>query len=314
MPEETFYSSAGVVSLQRSFISVSGNDAAKFLHNFCTADVLALEPNQACEAFFTDVKGKVIGYAILWRTEQGVTIDLDAGHAPSLMQHLDKYILSEDVELDDLSSAFAEVAVVGPHALSCLQKVGILDPPTTPKTHDSFELQTGNVSALNFPLGDTEAFFVRLAAANVVNVVEELSKVGAKQGKDSQWEAFRIAAGWPKFGVDLTNANLPQEVDRNEQAISFTKGCYLGQETVARLDALGHVNKLLVGIAADSKLKLNAGDELKANDQPVGAFTSIAWSSDLRQTVGLAYVKATHAAAETLLQTEAGDVLVKRFG
>lgn len=310
---QDFHSSVGVAVVKRAIVCATGKDAANFLHKFCTADVLALETGSACEAFFTDVKGKTIGYAILWRTEQGVTIDLDAGQAEPLIEHLDRYIISEDVELSDLSHVFAEIIIAGPLAESTLQKWGVLNPPPGRLLHASQELETGGVSVLNFPLGELAAYIVRFAAAHAEEAINELEKLGAARIGENEWQAFRISAGWPKFGADITDANLPQEVDRNDQAISFEKGCYLGQETVARLDALGHVNKLLVGVTGAGNLQLQPGDELTVDEKPIGKITSAAFAKHRDETTGLAYVRAAHAAAGTVLQTRSGEVQVKRF-
>ena len=106
-------------------------------------------------------------------------------------------------------------------------------------------------------------------------------------------------------GTEADDSNLPQELQRDEKAISFNKGCYLGQETVARLDALGRVNQLLVRVqlGADSA---SAGDELKAEEKVVGRVTSVAWSPQFDQWMGFAFVRRAQTVAGTVLQTAGG--------
>jgi folate-binding protein YgfZ len=104
-------------------------------------------------------------------------------------------------------------------------------------------------------------------------------------------EIVRVESGVPMYGRDITDENLPQEVNRNAQAISFTKGCYLGQETVARIDALGHVNKLLVGLKISGATVPTAGTELTAQGKVVGHVTSAVFSPRLNAPLALGYVR-----------------------
>src|SRR5262249_52381639 len=103
-----------------------------------------------------------------------------------------------------------------------------------------------------------------------------------------------------------TDDNLPQEVGRDAQAISFTKGCYLGQETVARIDALGHVNQLLVGLRCDSSNLPSCGSALSVDGKSVGHVTSAVWSPTLHAALALGYVRRSHAKSRTKVLTSAG--------
>jgi folate-binding protein YgfZ len=120
----------------------------------------------------------------------------------------------------------------------------------------------------------------------------------------------RIEYGMPLYGRDITLENLPQEVNRNAQAISFTKGCYLGQETVARIDALGHVNRLLVVVKFAGERIPSPGDELQIEGKPVGQVTSAAFSPRVSKPLALAYVRTASAAPGTRLASPVGDAEV----
>jgi folate-binding protein YgfZ len=137
-----------------------------------------------------------------------------------------------------------------------------------------------------------------------------LRGAGAIECGPAAIDAFRIEAGMPLYGRDITIENLPQEVNRNAQAISFTKGCYLGQETVARIDALGHVNRLLVGVRIAGKQVPSDGAELTIDGKAVGHVTSAAFSPRLGKAVALAYVRTTSAKPGTRLQSAAGEAEV----
>ena len=123
----------------------------------------------------------------------------------------------------------------------------------------------------------------------------------------------RIESGTPLFGVDVTSDNLPQEVDRNEQAINFNKGCYLGQETIARLDALGHVNRLMVGLRFAGKNVPLPGTILKQNDKPLARITSSCWSSALECPLALGYVRRGHTTPGSQINSESLDAQVVRL-
>src|SRR5690606_6094431 len=123
-------------------------------------------------------------------------------------------------------------------------------------------------------------------------------------------EVARIEAGMPLYGMDITDDNLPQEVDRNDWAISFNKGCYLGQETVARIDALGHVNRTLVGLRFASESVPEPGGELLAGDKVVGHVTSAAWSPAQRRAVALGYVRQGHNRPSARLVSAVGEAEV----
>ena len=119
------------------------------------------------------------------------------------------------------------------------------------------------------------------------------------------WHAIRVEAAWPLWGVDFDGSNLAQEVGRDATAISFRKGCYLGQETVARIDALGHVNKKLIQVRFSGGDAPAVGAELSADGQTVGRVTSAAWSPRRQSPVALAMVK--RGANETGLLINCGE-------
>ncbi|MEO1495996.1 MAG: glycine cleavage T C-terminal barrel domain-containing protein [Planctomycetota bacterium] len=253
-----------------SALRVAGPDAAAFLQSFCTNDVAALRPGEACEAFFTDVKAHVLAYTTVARDEAardetGFSCVLSSPHAGRLGEHLDRYLIREDVELAVETRPLALLGAAAPAA-----------------EHEA--------PAAGWGAGVR----IALGAAPVGGAVE----LGA-----AELERLRLRLGVPRDAIDVDERNLPQEVDRNEQAISFTKGCYLGQEPVARIDALGRVNRLLRGVRIDGPTP-NAGDELFVGEggKPIGRVTS---ATDLpagdaqTRSVALAYVRREHAEAGT---------------
>jgi folate-binding protein YgfZ len=123
-------------------------------------------------------------------------------------------------------------------------------------------------------------------------------------------EIARLEAGFPWFGIDITADNLAPEVGRDKQAISYVKGCYLGQETIARIDALGHVNRLLVGVAIEAAAVPPQGSELTAAGKTVGHVTSAVFSPRLQAPLALAYVRRGYNEPGAKLTSTAGPARV----
>jgi folate-binding protein YgfZ len=134
-------------------------------------------------------------------------------------------------------------------------------------------------------------FMINAQRQDLPSIAEALHAAGAAHCSAAAFEPARIEQGFPWFAQDISPANLPQEVGRDPLAVSFVKGCYLGQETVARIDALGHVNKLLVGLRFATPRVPAAGAELQAGDKAVGQVTSAAYSPRYASAVALAYVR-----------------------
>ena len=137
-----------------------------------------------------------------------------------------------------------------------------------------------------------------------------LVQAGARRAGPQAFEARRIEAGFPSYGPDISDKNLPQELARDARAISFTKGCYLGQETVARIDALGHVNQTLVGVRFENGASVSPGLELTVAGAAAGRVTSAAYSPLLQAPLALAYVRRGSNQPGTRLDSPVGPAEV----
>lgn len=251
-----------------SAVEAIGPDAGKFLQAFCTNDVLKLDDGESCEAMFTDVKAHVVAYGWVGRrTDEHFTVLLGSGRAPTLAEHLDRYLIREKVELSVLD--LPEVTIAS-------QAEGI--------AVEAF----GPTARANWPA---------VAAAN-----------GGSRLTPDQFMRLRIRLGIPLDGVDVDERNLPQEVDRNAQAISFTKGCYLGQEPVARIDALGRVNWLLRVLEIEGPPP-EPGAELTLDGKTVGRVTSSVATDG--GSLGLGYLRREQANVEVRLELADGSAGVR---
>lgn len=278
----------GVAELPgRTLLEIRGQDRVTFLHAFCTNNIKALQPGQTCEVFITSPQGKTLGHGLVTCYADHLLLNTSPGQAAGLIKHFDRYLISEDVQFVDRSADLGVLLVAGPRAADLLKDVAGAQP--TPYVASGFFVL--------HPAGDG-------------SVRDALIAQGAVPCGEEAVEAARIAAGFPLFGRDITEDNLPQEVGRDAQAISFTKGCYLGQETVARLDALGHVNKKLVGLKFAATEPPPAGTPLLAGEKEVGRVTSAAMSPDGSSALALGYVRSLHAKPGTALQSPTGSAEV----
>jgi folate-binding protein YgfZ len=305
---QTLLHAAGISDpLPRTRIVLSGADRARFLQGFCTHDVLRLTPGRECEAFITSAQGKVLGHVLVVCLECELVLETVPGQGPRLLAHLDRYLIREHVVLADRSDERGALLLAGARAGELLASCGAAQLPT--------ELLHGCLARLG-PAGvevwirrveraGPGGFLLDCAAGAVAEVGQLLAGQGAVRCAPEAWEARRIEAGWPLFGVDLADHNLPQEMDRDAHAISFQKGCYLGQETVARLDALGHVNWLLRGIHTPGQPP-PLGSALTHQGRTVGDVTSSCHSPCLGGGLALAVVRRECAAAGTPLDTDVG--------
>ena len=305
---------AGVVELgHRTRIELTGNDRATFLHNLCTNEIRKLPTGVGCEAFFTTVQGKTLGHGLVFATADALVVDTVAGQAETLLAHLHHYLVCEQVELTDRSQERLALLLSGPDSQRVLETVAGADIPRTQLAHATAQVAGKSVWLGRFDFAGPLGYLISAAAGDAASVQAALIDAGAEACLPAALKAARIEWGFPLFGQDITAANLPQEVNRDARAISFVKGCYLGQETVARIDALGHVNKMLVGVRFDATKVPPPGCELSANGQEVGQVTSSTYSPKLDSPLALAYVRRGSNAPGARLNSAVGDAEVVKL-
>ncbi len=276
--------------LQFQRLLVTGRDRARFLHNFCTNAVRELPQGRSVEAFFVDVKARVLahGYVLALPERHEVHVLGSAGAADVLLRHLDRYIITEDVQLrcvgaDQQGQLWLLPESSGP-ASGRLSETGCEALPDEGVRH-VFRWAAGTMCVV---AGVSEVVAGAVAAF----------PPGAVAGSARQIECWRIDECFPVVGVDVTDQHLAPEADRNVQAVSYQKGCYLGQEPIARIDALGHVNRALRRICvagvdeSESADQLWCGAQLRGADGVVlGQFSSFQQQSGTDRGVGLAMVR-----------------------
>ena len=286
-------------------LEITGPDRAKFLHNLTTNEVKRLAVGRGCETFVTSPQGKTIGYLILLAADDKIIARADPAGDVLALPHFRKYGVFDDVAIDDRSPATFEFHLLGPGATELARRAAGRVPEEE-YAHLLAEIGDATVRLVReSPAVGPGLTLIgeKPAAGSVKQRLLELGRdLGLIEVDASGFDVLRIEAGTPVFGKEITDKNLPQEFGRDDRAINFVKGCYLGQETVARLDALGHVNQLLKGLLLEPESPCPpAGSLLEHDGKRVGTITSAAFSPRRNAAVGLALVRTTHSTAGTRL-------------
>jgi folate-binding protein YgfZ len=294
-------------------IELSGRDRVRFLNNLCTNDIKRLASGAGCEAFFTNAQGKILFFVRVFAAPNSIWIDTVPDVAPSLLAHLDRYRISEQVDWADRSADFAQLLIIGPRALDCLTAAaGTAVPELADFDHSMIVLAGSPCLLIRHTTLVHPAFELRVPAASVAGVWQDVWRAGRSLGMramgTSAFEAIRVEAGWPVYGWDIDASNLPQEMGRTARALSFTKGCYLGQETVARIDAMGHVNRHFIGLIVahdadppDRGAQVLSRSGSGSGEKIVGQVTSSAYSPSRGHAIALGFVRRGHEQAGTQL-------------
>ncbi len=293
----------------RSRLEVAGPDRARFLHNLTTNEVKRLPVHKGCETFVTSPQGKTLAYVKLLMRDASILVCADPGGLAFALPHFQKYGVFEDVALEDRSAETFEVHLAGPGSEEPIRSLGGELPEAGDLSH--CETEIAGCPLLLFRESPTGVPGLTLIGdrSGAERVAEALRGCGLAELDHTDFEALRIEAGTPVFGREINDKNLPQEIGRDNHAINFVKGCYLGQETVARLDALGHVNQILKGLLLEPGAATPApGSLLEAEGKSVGTITSAVFSPGRNAPAALAMVRRSHARAGAVVSVrEPGD-------
>jgi folate-binding protein YgfZ len=290
-------------------IELAGADRVAFLHNFCTNDVKRLAVGQGCEAFVTNVKGRILGHVWIEASDKALRLDAGPVAVDRLLAHLERYIINEDVTIADRTMELGQLLVTGPSAPNAILPLFGEVERLGPLQHVDVDSAMGPIQVSRRDVGLRSGYVVCAQRGALAQVSNALLNAGVRPGGADTWSALRIEAGLPVYGVDLTDDNLAQEAGRTQTAISFTKGCYLGQEPIARLDAMGHVNRELRSLRISGSDLPQPGSRVFSDAggaAPVGTVTSSAFSFGSDSAVALALVRASVAAPGMQVFVEAG--------
>lgn len=290
----------GAVCFDRSTcgkITVQGKDAATFLHNLSSNDIKGLQAGRGCEAFFLNVKAKVLAHAWIWRLPGDTPtfwIDPGPGQGTSLLTHLDRHLISEQVELVDRTTDQVQLHLTGPELEQRWRHLGGASLPAEGEVVLAHLADTPvQARGRSLFVGTGRGIDLLAPATAQSSVLELLTTAGIQPGGTHAWEILRIEAGIPFYSQDIDETTLAPEVGRTNQAISYQKGCYLGQEPVVRIRDLGHVNRTLMGLEIDGAEPVERGAKVLQGDLAIGSVTSAIGTSSGRVRA-LAYLQREH--------------------
>jgi tRNA-modifying protein YgfZ len=291
----------------RPQIELRGSDRQSFLHNFCSNDIKSLQPGRGCEAFVTSIKGRILGHVVVSAADSALWLDSVPGAGEGLTAHLDTYLITEDVEIADRTAEIGPLCLVGPASAAWLRErsVAVDDLPLWGQRDEMLEGIEVIVRRVGFTLAD--AFELVVSHQQRPQLHNAITARGLPPGSRDEFESLRIEAGFPHYGIDLSEENIAQEAGRNEQAISFTKGCYLGQEPIARLDAMGHTNRQLCRLKVEGDVPPRDAAVRTREGAAAGRITSAARAPDGKGSVALGMLKSAFTAAGTPLEIAFSD-------
>jgi tRNA-modifying protein YgfZ len=265
----------------RGKLALSGGEAKGFLQGQVTNDVEALSAGEGCYAAFLTPKGKMLGDLRVLDTGEELLLDTERPALQALFNMVRRFSVGYDAQLHKRTLERGLLSLIGPTSDAVLREIA---PPRIEHSHRPVELAQMRVRAIRTDVG----IDLVCEAAQTETLAETLAELGAAGVSEQAAEIVRVERGRPRYGVDLDETVIPQEAGLNERAVSFTKGCYVGQETVARLYYRGKPNRHLRGLRSDDPM--TAGDELHLEGRLVGRLTSAVTSPRLGH-IGLALVR-----------------------
>jgi len=265
----------------RGKIRLTGEDRARLLHAMTTNHIQQLTPGAGCYAFFLNDKGRVIADANILCRPDYFLLDVEPEIREPLYQHLDRFIIADDVTAEDATDATATIAVEGPDAASVLERAGAAIPEAE---YSSLDWDQALVARLNSTGGP--GFFIFSPVGEKQALISKLEAVGAVYADAEAARVVRIEHGKPRYGEDISERFLAQEANQ-PQALHFSKGCYLGQEIVERVRSRGQIHRVLMPLILDTKEPPAPGTKFKSGAE----ITSAAYSPAMDKVVALAYVR-----------------------
>jgi folate-binding protein YgfZ len=291
---------AGLVDLSfRGRICIAGSDQIRFLHGQVTNDVKKLGVGQGCYAALITAKGKMQSDLNIYRLADELLLDFEPGLTAAIQPRFEKYVIADDVRMVDVSADYGLLSVQGPKASETLVAAGLVK-ALPPNPMDSILTRLGDVGEIyvvrheRFNAGGFDLFIpagmMKAAAEKLIAAVE------GNGGMLCGWDALELArfeAGIARFGLDMDETNLPLEAGLEKRAVSFSKGCYIGQEVISRIKTYGQVTKSLrlLVFQEEPVVPIQRGEKLFHQDKEIGYITSGNFSPRRNETLAMGYVR-----------------------
>ncbi len=262
-------------------LKFTGSERVSWLQGMVTNDVQKLTPGKGCYAAHLTAQGKIVGQMQILADEDALWLSLERAAVPRLVQAFDKLLIMEDVQIQDVSDEHDILSVIGPNAAAILETW--LDEPlklTEPYSHQKFEQYRVVLSDLGYD--------VWVSRGHADKVLRSLARSGATAIDKGTWDVLRTEAGIPIYGMDIDETTTLPEL--GEKGISYDKGCYVGQEVVAKVKYIGHVNRRFVGLLLSDAELAEAKSPIHKGEREVGYVTTSLFSPGLNKPIALGFV------------------------
>jgi tRNA-modifying protein YgfZ len=309
---------AGLLDLSaRGRVEVSGAEAVQFLNGMVTNDVARLEAGAWFEAAFPNPQGRLLAHARVFRRGDAFLFDTEAATRAVMLKHLERFTLAGDFRVRDLTEETRLLSVQGLRAAGVVRRVLGAEAAGVPRARlTPAAFGGGEVTIARATHTGEDGFDLFVGVEQAGALWDALAAGGARPVGRDALEVLRVEAGLPRYGVDATEQNVVIEVVDEEAAVSYTKGCYVGQEIIARIHWRGHVAKKLTGLLLEGDAAVPPGARLRAaaDGREAGRVTSVARSPRTGRKVALAVVKHDFLQAGTELKvfTDEREVCVAR--
>jgi folate-binding protein YgfZ len=277
----------------RGKIQLTGEDRARLLHAMTTNHIQQLTPGTGCYAFFLNDKGRILSDANILCRPDYFLLDVEPEAREKIYQHLDHFIIADDVTLEDATAQLATIAVEGPKAAAVLQEAGA---PIPEAEYSTVEWGSRVVARLNST--GSVGFFIFAPVPDKPALIAQIEDAGAAAADAEAFRVVRLEHGKPRYGEDISERFLAQEANQ-PHALHFSKGCYLGQEIVERVRSRGQIHRVLMPLLLDTKTPPEAGTKLQTGEANVAEITSAVYSPANEKVAALAYVRTDHARPHT---------------
>lgn len=295
---------------RRVRLRITGAERAKFLQGILTNDTALLSPGRGLYGAVLTAKGKMQADLTVYALSEWFWVDSEPELAAKLPALLSRYTIGSDAAVADLSSTHGLLGLYGPAAPRALGTAfHDLSAPATDLavTETTWKGHRLGIAEAGYP--GTPGYKILLPAQAVEAVRTALHLAGATDIDVEALDTVRIETGVPRFGADMSEENFPPEARIEARAVSYTKGCYMGQETIARINTYGHVNRLLVGLLPDTDRPIPRGTKLYHPDvasvlrehKEAGYVTSSVYSPALKRIIALGYVNRRVEAPGTIV-------------
>jgi glycine cleavage system T protein len=301
---------SGLIDLSpRGRFQVSGSEAVSFLNGLITNDMKTLEENHWMPAAFPNVQGRLIAIVRVIRKPDDATgkkpvpvflIDTEAATAGAVLKTIERFTSAGDFRVSDLTTPTALLSLQGKHAAGVMGSV-LGESARAIPAFGAVELEwrQQNLTVLRATHTGEDGFDIFTSATEVTPLWKAFVDAGTRAVGHDALDRLRIEAGVPRYGIDMDDTNVVTETGLDE-AVSYTKGCYIGQEIIARIKYRGHVAKKLVGLTFQRAMKIDEGARvMSTDDKEIGRITSHTLSPHLGCTIAFGYVKYDYLAPGT---------------